>query len=58
MTWAMFHTIWPVLALLLYILVMCIVKVLSANLYHAMTLHNRICEARNLRRQYLEEIDG
>lgn len=58
MTWDMFHTIWPVLALLIYILIMCIVKVLSANLSHAITLHNRVCQARDKRREYIEEIGG
>ena len=48
------HTVWPILAILVYAFTMCMVRVLSAKLTYRVRLHNRVCEARNMRRQYLE----
>lgn len=54
MTWPTFQLVWPILLVLVYLLAMSMVRVLSAKLYYAVALHNRICAARNMRRQFFE----
>lgn len=55
MTWPLFQLVWPVLLILLYALATCMVRVLSTHRFYAVEIHDRVCESRNLRRQYLED---
>ncbi len=50
----MFHLVCLLLAGLVYLLTMCSMKTLWIHHRHAIAVHNRIREARNLRRQYIE----
>ena len=54
MTWPVFQLVWPVLLALVYIMGMSIVRVLSIKVHYAIALHNRVCDARNIRRQFFE----
>lgn len=58
MTWSTFQSVWPVLAIMIYILITTALRVLAMHRSYWITLHNRICESRNMRRQYLEDLDG
>jgi len=58
MPWSTFQSVWPVLAILIYILVTTVLRVLALHRNYWITLHNRICESRNMRRQYLEDLEG
>ena len=58
MAWSTFQSIWPVLAILAYFLITTVLRVLATHRYYSVTIHDRICESRNMRRQYLENLDG
>jgi len=58
MAWSTFQYVWPVLAILTYILVTTVLRVLAMHRRYWITLHDRICESRNMRRQYLKDIGG
>lgn len=56
MTWSLAQSVWPVLALLVFVMTKMMVWVLSSALYHEVRVHDRICKARDMRRQYFEDL--
>lgn len=58
MTWSTFQSVWPILAILVYILITTVLRILAMHRHYWITLHNHICESRNMRRQYLKDLEG
>ena len=54
MAWSTFQFVWPILVILTYILVFTVLRVLAMHRNYWITLHNHICEARDIRRQFLD----
>jgi len=56
MNWSAIQPIWPVMVVIVYILGYCMMRMMSEKLYQSIRLHNRICEARQMRRSYFEDM--
>ena len=46
------------MVVIVYILGYSIMRVMSEKYYHSIRLHNRICEARQMRRAYFDDEEG
>jgi hypothetical protein len=55
-TWATIQPVWPVLALLAYILVNCVLAVLAAQRRHALDVYDRVRASKKLRTEYLTSL--
>ncbi len=57
MTWELFKSAFPVLAVLAYILVSTTLNVLATQRRFAIDMHNRVREAKVMRRSYLRTLE-
>ncbi|MCC7146631.1 MAG: hypothetical protein IT443_09310 [Phycisphaeraceae bacterium] len=57
MTWQIIQKIWPILAVLVYILVTCVLGVLAYMRKHEIDLHDRVRESLVMRNKYLQTIE-
>lgn len=58
MAWPAIESVWPVLVVLSYAMAYGMMRVLSEELYYKKRVHNRIIEAREMRRHYFDDLDG
>ena len=58
MTWEVFVKVWPVLALLVYVLFTCVLLILAAHQKRALSVHDHIRESKALRQQYLRALEA
>jgi hypothetical protein len=58
MTWTIFYSIWPVLAVLAYLLFTCVLYVIASYHRRLISIHDTIRESKHLRQQYLKAIQS
>ena len=58
MAWPAIQSVWPLLVILIYAMAYGMIRVLSEELYYKKRIHNRIIEARTLRRRYFNDMEG
>ena len=58
MTWHVLQSIWPVLAVLAYLLVTAVLTVVTSMRKRAIDVHDRIRQCMELRQRYLSERPG
>jgi len=57
-SWSVFQLVWPVLAVLAFLLARTVVMILHMHHFKAVDVHMRIKQCRELRHQYLASIDS
>lgn len=56
MTWAIFQSVWIVLAALAYLLFTCVLYVVAMYHRRQISIHDTLRESKHLRQQYLKAI--
>ena len=55
---SVFHSVWPVLAVLLYVLLTNVVKILSSHQNYAMRVHDLVLDSRQRRQTFMNAVDA
>lgn len=58
MTWDVFVKLWPVFALLAYLLVTCVLLILAGHAKKTLAVHDHIRESKALRQKYLNAVEA
>jgi hypothetical protein len=58
MTWEVFLKLWPVFAILAYLLATCVLLILAGHAKKTLSVHDHIRESKALRQKYLSALDA